>query len=210
MQDFSVARRAMVDSQLRPQGVTDRGVLTAMARVPREEYVPTEARAFAYFDRPVKLGHGRSMMPPAALGLLLSELAPVAGEKALIVGAGTGYSAAVLQAIGLTVIALEPEGSLGAIGKAAGVDIVSGELRAGSAKHAPFDLILIDGAVDEVPAAIVKQLADNGRLGTAIVDRGVSRLAIGRKIGAGFGLTTVADADVAPLPGLERPQVFTF
>ena len=84
MQDFGLARRAMVDNQLRPEGVTDRGVLAAMGSVERERFVPAEARALAYFDRPLKVAPGRAMMPPAALGRLMSELAPKAGERALV------------------------------------------------------------------------------------------------------------------------------
>ena len=90
MQDFSLARRAMVDSQLRPQGVTDRGVLAAMGRIEREQFVPEHARPLAYFDRPLQIGEGRAMMPAAALGRLLTEAAPVTGERALVVGSGTG------------------------------------------------------------------------------------------------------------------------
>lgn len=210
MQDYSIARRAMVDSQLRPQGVTDRGVLAAMGSVGREHHVPEAVRDFAYFDRPLKIGEGRTMMPPAALGRLLSELAPVAGEKALIVGAGTGYSAAVLSAIGLKVTAIESDADLVAMARAAGIDAIQAELDKGHAKGAPYDLILIDGAVEDIPAAIIAQLGEDGRLGTALVDVGVTRLAIGRRIGGAFGLVTVADADVGALPGFERPKVFTF
>ena len=92
MQDFSLARRAMVDSQLRPEAVTDRGVLAAMASVERERFVPESAKALAYFDRPLPLTKDRAMMPPAALGRLLSELAPRAGERALVVGRAAGGS----------------------------------------------------------------------------------------------------------------------
>jgi protein-L-isoaspartate(D-aspartate) O-methyltransferase len=164
MQDYSLARRAMIDSQLRPQGVTDRGVLAAMGRVQREQYVPESSRAFAYFDRPVAIGQGRTMMPPAALGRLLSEAAPKAGERALVVGSGTGYAAAVLREAGLEVIALESDDAL------AGTfaDTVIGDLANGWAKGAPYDLILIDGAVEQVPTALSKQLAPQGRLVGAV------------------------------------------
>ena len=165
MQDFSLARRAMVDNQLRPEGVTDRGVLAAMGSVPRERYVPEGARALAYFDRSLKIADGRTMMPPAALGRLLSELAPKAGERALVVGSGSGYSAAVLKAIGLDVVALESDQALSAAAAEAGVETVDGDLAKGWAKGAPFDLILIDGAVEEIPAELVKQLRDGGSLG---------------------------------------------
>jgi protein-L-isoaspartate(D-aspartate) O-methyltransferase len=210
MQDFSLARRAMVDSQLRPQGVTDRGVLAAMARVERERFVPESARALAYFDRPLKIAEGRAMMPPAALGRLLSEAAPRPGERALVVGSGTGYSAAVLREIGLEVVALESDEGLAQAASAAGVETVIGDLPSGRAKDAPYDLILIDGAVEEIPAALGKQVAPHGRLAGAIEDRGVTRLVIGRCANGAIGLRTIADSDVEPLPGFERPRAFTF
>lgn len=210
MQDFSLARRAMVDNQLRPEGVTDRGVLAAMGSAARERYVPESSRALAYFDRPLKLGEGRTMMPPAALGRLLSELAPNAGERALIVGSGTGYSAALLKEIGLDVVALESDEALAAAANEAGIETVIGELAKGWLKGAPYDLILLDGAVEEVPPALVKQLREGGRLAGAIVDRGVTRLVIGRVAGNVLGLRSIADADVNELPGFERPRAFTF
>jgi protein-L-isoaspartate(D-aspartate) O-methyltransferase len=210
MQDFSLARRAMVDSQLRPEAVTDRAVLAAMASVERERFVPEGARALAYFDRPLPLTKGRAMMPPAALGRLLSELAPRTGERALVVGSGTGYSAALLKAIGLDVVALESDEQLASSARDAGIETVTGDLREGWKKGAPFDVILLDGAVEEIPATLVKQLTAEGRLAGAIVDRGVTRLVVGRAAGGSFGLRSLADADVDILPGFERPRAFTF
>ena len=210
MQDFSLARRTMVDSQLRPEAVTDRAVLAAMSVVERELFVPESARAMAYFDRPLRFSAERAMMPPAALGRLLSELAPRAGERALVVGSGSGYSAALLCAIGLDVTALESDEMLAAEARAAGVQTVTGDLAKGHAKLAPYDLILIDGAVPEVPAALVKQLVDGGRLAGAVVDRGVTRLVIGRVASGVLGLRSIVDADVARLPGFEKPTAFTF
>jgi protein-L-isoaspartate(D-aspartate) O-methyltransferase len=210
MQDFSLARRAMIDSQLRPEGVTDRGVLAAMGSVPREQFVPEAARALAYSDRPLKICEGRAMMPPAALGRLLTELAPQPGERALVVGSGSGYSAALLRAIGLDIVALESNEALASAANQAGIETVVGDLAAGWSKGAPYDLILLDGAAEEVPAALVKQLRDDGRLAGAIVDRGISRLAIGRASGGALGLRSLADAEVEALPGFERPRAFTF
>jgi protein-L-isoaspartate(D-aspartate) O-methyltransferase len=210
MTDFSLARRAMVDNQLRPEGVTDRAVLAAMGSVERERFVPESARTLAYFDRPLRVSNGRAMMPPAALGRLLSELAPQPGERALIVGSGTGYSAALLREIGLDVIALESDEALAGAADAAEVQTVIGELSNGWPKGAPYDLMLLDGAAEEIPAALVKQLRDGGRLAGAIVDRGVTRLVIGRVSGGALGLRTVADAEVDHLPGFERPRAFTF
>jgi protein-L-isoaspartate(D-aspartate) O-methyltransferase len=210
MQDFGLARRAMVDNQLRPEGVTDRGVLAAMGSVERERFVPAEARALAYFDRPLKVAPGRAMMPPAALGRLLSELAPRPGERALVVGSGSGYSAALLRAIGLEVVALESDASLVAAANEAGIETIAGDLAKGWAKAEPFDLILLDGAVEEIPATLIKQLQEGGRLAAAMVDNGVSRLVIGRASGGALGLRSIADAEVERLPGFERPQAFTF
>lgn len=210
MQDFSLARRTMVDNQLRPEGVTDRDVLAAMGSVPRENYVPEGARALAYFDRPLKIAEGRTMMPPAALGRLLSELAPKPGERALVVGSGTGYSAAVLKAVGLDVVALESDEALVAAANEAGAETVHGDLAMGWAKRAPYDLVLFDGAVEEIPAALVKQIREGGSVGGAISDRGVTRLFVGRVSGGALGLRTLTDADVDPLPGFERPRAFTF
>ena len=210
MQDYSLARRAMVESQLRPEAVTDRGVLAAMGSVERERFVPEGAKALAYFDRPLRLAPDRAMMPPAALGRLLSELAPRAGERALVVGSGTGYSAALLRAVGLDVVALESDEALSKAAVDAGVETVSGELSTGWSKGGPYDLILIDGAIEDVPATLVKQLAPEGRLAGAIADRGVTRLAIGRVAGGALGLRTLAHADVGILPGFERPRAFTF
>ena len=210
MQDYSLARRAMVDSQLRPEAVTDRGVLAAMASVERERFVPESAKALAYFDRPLPLTKDRAMMPPAALGRLLSELAPRAGERALVVGSGTGYSAALLQAIGLEAVALESDEALAASAREAGIESVSGALADGWKGSAPYDIILLDGAVEEIPATLIKQLSADGRLAGAIVDRGVTRLVVGRAAGGSLGLRTLADADVDILPGFERPRAFTF
>jgi len=208
--DFAAARAVMVDSQLRPQGVVYPPVVEAMGQVPREAFVAEESRALAYSDRPVPIGEGRMMSPPAALGLLLTELLPVPGERALVVGSGTGYSCAVLGAIGLKVIGLEISPALAERAKAAGIDVVEGPLEDGWKKGAPYDLILIDGAIDHIPEAIVAQLTADGRLGTALLDRGVCRLAVGRRAGDGFGVQTLADAGAAPLPGFARPRTFSF
>lgn len=210
MQDFSLARRAMVDNQLRPEGVTDRGVLAAMGSVPRERFVPKGARALAYFDRPLKIAKSRAMMPPSALGRLLSELAPRPGDRALVVGSATGYSAALLKEIGLEVMALESDEAMTEAAIETGIETVMGDLAKGWAKGAPYDLVLLDGAVEEVPEALIKQLRNGGSLAGAIVDRGVTRLVIGCVSSGTLGLRSVADADVAILPGFERPRAFTF
>jgi protein-L-isoaspartate(D-aspartate) O-methyltransferase len=210
--DFAAARRAMVDSQLRPEGVVDPGVVYAIANLPREAFVPPAARALAYGDRPVPLGNGRALAPPAVTGRLLSELEPRHGERALVVGSGSGYSAALLESLGLEVIAVENDPNLAAMAKSAspGIDLIERDLSAGYADAAPYDIILIDGAVEHIPDAITAQLVEGGRIGAALCDRGVTRLAVGQNVGGSVGLRTIADADVAPLPGFDRPKTFTF
>lgn len=208
--DFSAAREAMVESQLRPQGVTDAAVLDAMRTVRREDYLPSDTRPLAYVDRAVAIGEGRYLAAPAVLGQLLTQMRPLPGQRALVVGAGTGYSAAVLAAIGLDVTAVESNGVLAAAARDQGIAVVEAPLEKGHADGAPYDQILIDGAVDSIPDTIIEQLADGGRLGTAIVDRGITRLAVGRKAGNAFGTLSVGDAGVPALPGFQRPRAFTF
>lgn len=208
--DFAAARAAMVESQLRPQGVTDPAVLDAMGTVRREDFLPPDTRPLAYVDRAVSMGDQRFLPAPAVLGSLLMQMIPVRGQRALVVGAGTGYSAAVLQSIGLVVTALESSPELAAKARENGLQIVEGPLDAGWPKSAPYDQILIDGAVEYLPDAIIEQLAQGGRLGTALVDRGITRLIVGRKVAGAFGYLSVSDAGVPILPGFTCPKTFTF
>jgi len=208
--DFAAAREAMVESQLRPQGVTDPRVLEAMRKVPREDFLPSHTRPLAYVDRAVAIGEGRFLAAPAALGQLLTQMMPEPGHAALVVGAGTGYSAAILAAIGLRVTALESDPILAAAARDRKIKIVEGPLEEGQAASGPYDQILIDGAVEYIPDALIAQLADGGRLGAAISDRGITRLAIGRKAGDAFGTLSIGDAGVPALPGFQRPRAFTF
>ena len=208
--DFAAARLAMAESQLRPQGVTDVRVLEAMGAIARERFLPVETRPLAYADRAVAMGAGRFLAAPAVLGQLLTQMMPEPGQRALVVGAGTGYSAAVLDRIGLDVVALEESAELIRHGSELGMQFVQGSLVRGHKSGAPYDHILIDGAVEAIPDAIVDQLADGGRLGTALVDRGITRLIVGRKAGGAFGYLSFGDSGVPALPGFIRPKAFQF
>lgn len=211
VQDFDRAREAMVDSQLRPAGVNDPAVIAAMAAVERERFVPEAARALAYAEVAVPLGDGRGLAPATALGLLLTQLAPATGERALIVGAATGYSAAVLAAMHVEVVALESDPRLAAAARENGAAlVVEGPLDAGWKKAAPYDLLLIDGAVERLPDALLDQLADGGRFGAALVEKGVSRLIVGHKTAGGVGHYSIADWQMPRLPGFARQKTFTF
>lgn len=208
--DFAAAREAMIESQLRPQGVSDPAVLVAMGRIQREQFLPSYTRPLAYVDRGVAIGGGRFLAAPAVLGQLLTQMRPERGERALVVGAGNGYSAAVLGEIGLEVVGLESDPDLAAHARECGIEIAEGPLEAGLQKRAPYDHILIDGAVEIIPDAIIDQLADGGRLGAAIVDRGITRLIVGRKVSGAFGYRSFGDAGVPALPGFSRPKEFIF
>ena len=213
-QNFEHMRRAMIASQLRTTGVNDPRVLEAMGAVPRERFVPDERRALAYADALVPLRPGRDLNPPMALGRLLTEARPRRGEKVMVIGAATGYAAAVAARLVGPLVAVEEDAELAAIARVAleGTEakLVEGPLAKGWKKGAPYDLILIDGAVETVPEALIAQLADGGRLAAGIVEEGVTRLALGRKAGEGFGMAPFADAAAAVLPGFARPRAFSF
>lgn len=210
--DFRRMREAMVASQLRTNAVNDPRVVDAMRAVPRERHVPAELRPLAYTDLVLRAGPERALSSPLATGRLLTEARLRGDDRALVIAAGGGYAAAILARIVGEVVALEEDAALAEIARAAadGYTVAEGPLHAGWVAGAPWSLILIDGAVEEIPPAIVAQLADGGRLATAIVERGVTRLAIGRKAGDSFGLTSFADAEAPPLAAFARPPAFAF
>lgn len=210
-QNFDEMRRAMVVSQLRTTGVSDARVVAAMGDVPRERFVPGSA-ALAYADLTPPIGNARAINPPMVTGRLLTEAQVQQGDKVLVVGAATGYTVALLQKLGATVVAVEEDADLLAAGKAAvpAAIWVRGPLAAGSKKGAPYSLILIDGAVEQIPQALIDQLADGGRLVGVLIEDGVKRLVSGVRVGKGFGVNAFADADAAVLPGFAKPALFTF
>jgi len=212
-QNFDSLRKAMVESQLRTTAVNDPRVVAAMAAVSRERFVPQDSAFLAYADREVPLAPGRALPAPMVLGRLLTEARTRPTDRALVIGSGSGYAAAVLATLVASVVALEVDDALVAIGHGAvpaNVTQARGPLSEGSAAGAPYDLILFDGAVEQVPAAIVAQLADGGVLAAPIVSNGVVRLSIGRKGGAGFGLTSIIEASSPILPGFAKPAGFQF
>ncbi len=211
-QNFEQMRRAMVVSQLRTTGVSDARVVAAMGEVPRERFVPGGNAAVAYADMTLPIGGGRAINPPMVTGRLLTAAQVTPGDTALVVGAATGYTAALLRKLGATVTAVEEDADLLTAGKAAVPDAtwIKGAPGAGSKKGAPYSLILIDGAVEQIPQALIDQLADGGRLVGVLIEDGVSRLVSGVRVGKGFGVKAFADADAAALPGFSRPAAFSF
>jgi protein-L-isoaspartate(D-aspartate) O-methyltransferase len=212
--DLTRMRHAMVASQLRTTAVSDTRVVAAMASVPREAYLPQDVRQIAYRDTLIPLGHGRYQNIPMATGRLLTQAELIRDDRVLLIGAAGGYTAAVLSAMGMQVVAVEEQPELAALARAAlagsGVDVVEAPLTAGAPDLAPFDVLIIDGAVEQVPDALAAQVRPEGRIATGLLERGVTRLAFGRRTTAGAGLATFADVECAILPGFSQPTGFRF
>ncbi len=213
---FADARRAMVNSQLRTSDVNTPAIIQVMDSVPREEYVPESKRSFAYIDRAVQIATDRVLNPPVTHGLMLERAAARADDNVLIIGANTGYLAALLAPYTASVTALEEDDDLfstlnNIMKDSAKVTAVKGNLADGHKGNAPYSLILIDGAVDHIPAAITKQLSENGRIICGVSDNGVMRLAEGRVSSDGtVNLNSYADADIAQLTAFTKAAEYRF
>ena len=213
-ENFATARKAMIDSQLRPSGISDPKVLAAMTSTPREQYVAADQRAIAYMDRSLPLGGGRAMSAPFAQAMLLQIARPAETDKALLIGGATGYLAALLAPMVATLDVVEPETRLtGVAGSKAG-DWHDGPLNDGYSRNGPYDLIVIDGAIEKLPPAVGNQLAADGRIVTGLVERGVTRIAIGRKAGAEsdapVALQTLAETGMPVLADFKEEKGWSF
>ncbi len=212
---FQTMRQHMIESQLRTTDVKDPAVLGAIAKVARENYVPAESAGFSYIDRAIPLGEGRSLNPPLTIGRMIIEAGIRETDTVLLIGGATGYTADVLSHIAHRVVVVEESAALAAkareqLAGRANVTLIEAPLTEGGAAGTLYDVILIDGAVEEVPAAIARQLSPSGRIIAAIRDRGVTRLSRGVRTGDQLSFSHFADMDVAPLPGFAKPKVFSF
>ncbi|MDO7842978.1 protein-L-isoaspartate O-methyltransferase family protein [Sphingomonas immobilis] len=208
-------RRAMVASQLRTNAVSDPRVVAAMDRVPREAFLPESVAAIAYRDTAVPLGGGRFQNVPIATGRLLTEAYLKSDDRVLLIGAAGGYTAAVLSELVASVVAVESDSALAAQARAAlaeypTVTLIEGPLEAGAPDSGPYDVLFVDGAVEQIPDAIVAQVKPGGRAVAGLADRGVTRLSAGRRTAGGFGLVDFADIECVPLPGFAAPKTFSF
>lgn len=217
MFDAAAARRHMVDGQIRTADVTNPDLIAAVETVPRELFVPPAMADQAYRDGDVSLGRGRAMIRPIVLGKLLQGALVAAGDRVLVVGCGTGYSAAVLAHMGAVVVALEEDADLAQRAEAAlaaagagQVKVVTGPLTAGWPQAAPYDLILVDGAIEVAPDALGRQLGLGGRL-AAVFGRGpAAKAMIYRSIEGQLVGRPVFDAAAPLLPGFAAPPAFVF
>jgi protein-L-isoaspartate(D-aspartate) O-methyltransferase len=209
----------MVDGQLRPNRVTDQRVIASMRQLPRERFVPPQLAPLAYIDDDLKLTNGRVLMRPMVLARLIQLAQPRQGETALIVGSGAGYGAAVLAACGVQVTALEQDPSLAALAQQAvagaasspAIAFVTGKLADGCPDRAPYDLVLIEGAVCAIPDRIGRQVAQNGRLVTVLAPKGSVGVAVVAEPSAGgLSVRPAFDAATPYLPELLPAAAFTF
>lgn len=216
--NFADARKCMVDSQIRPNRVTDPRILAAMRSIPRERFLPPGVQALAYADEDVPLGNNRFLMEPMVFARLLQAATLRQNERVLVVGAGTGYGAAVLAACGCRVTALEEDPALLAMAakilatEAPGVILVSGPLAAGWSAQAPYDLVLIEGAVPEIPPALAEQTQQESGRVMAVVNAGgrVSQAVIAEATPLGLGVSPLFDCATPAIPSLRKAPVFAF
>jgi protein-L-isoaspartate(D-aspartate) O-methyltransferase len=184
------ARRAMIDSQLRVSGVTDPDVVAAFMAVPREDFVPLARRSVAYADRAVPLENGTMLAPALAYGQMLMAAAIGKTERVLVIGNPGAYLAALARALSDDVTCCDPQ--------------------ADPATGGPYALVLIDGAIEQVSDRLAAALDAHGRLVTGWIERGVARLATGRKVAGQIALTSIGEADFAPLPAFAARRPWSF
>ncbi len=191
--DFSAARRAMIDGQLRTSGVNERFVLERMGAVARENFVPETARGTAYMDRAIRLPDGGFLPAPVFHGTMLEEARPRLTDKVLIVDGGSSYLAELVRPL------------------VASVETISASEGAqGKAKLEAADLLLIDGAIEQLPAELSMRIVEDGRVVTGLIERGVTRLATGRKIGQSLSLLPLAEMGIPRLGQFDRPASWSF
>ena len=215
MTDFANRRRMMVDTQVRPNDVTKFPIIEAMLAVPREAFVPETRREAAYVGENVEIAPGRVLLEPRTIAKLLDALDIQPHELVLDLGCGLGYTAALIARLAEAVVAVEEDPVLGEQAQArlsaAGVDnaaVIVAPLAQGSAKHGPYDVILIEGAVDLVPDAIVVQLKDGGRIGCLQMDGALGIARVGIKTDGAIAWRRVFDAAAPVLAGFAAAKGF--
>ena len=220
--DYAAARDHMVDGQVRPNKIIDPRIITAMRRLPRERFVPASLAARAYLDDPLPLPGGRALMEPMVIARLIQLLRVRAGERGLVIGAGSGYGAAILESSTANLVALEEDPALLALARAIlpqlapRVRLVEGPIAAGWPAEGPYDFILIEGGVQSVPDNLSAQLTPHGRLAAVMVERpgapGKGVLAEAVHIGAETRLRAQPffDCNTPLLPQLRPKAAFTF
>ncbi len=214
--DYELARRNMVESQVRTNRVTQAGLIEAMETIPREQFVPDHLAGIAYVDEAIPLGEGRFIMEPMVLALLLQTAEIDKDDVVLMVGCGSGYGAAIVARLANTVVAVEDNAALAQQAtdnlvamETDNVAIMESPMADGNVKQGPYDVIVFSGAVGEIPEAIIGQLADGGRL-VAIVAKGdgLGKGTLVQKFGTSVVSREAFDAGTPVLPGFEKKAAF--
>lgn len=216
MQDFAARRTMMVDSQVRPNDVTKFPIIEAMLAIPREVYVPAHRREAAYVGENIEIAPGRIMLEPRTLAKLLDALDIQPADLVLDIGCGYGYSAAVIARMAEAVVALEDadlapqaEATLAAEG-CDNAAVVTGPLAEGAAKHGPYDVIMIEGAVEAVPEALLAQLKEGGRIGCLFMENALGVARVGHKIDGRVTWRYAFNASAPVLAGFASAREFVF
>ena len=210
MADFAIQRKTMVDNQIRTVDVTDHAVLDAFGRVGREAFVPEALRGLAYIDQVVTVAPGRALMQPAQLARLVQLAAPRPTDKVLVVGGGTGYTAAIFAELAGSVVSLEEDADLAGRAEAAlsGVTVVRGSLAAGAPSLAPFDLVFFDGSIGVLPEAFHAQIGEGGRI-VAVEGTGqTGKATVTVKASGTVSTRTAFNCPAPALPGFAKARVF--
>jgi len=213
--DLEAARTMMVDTQVRPNDVTDKRLIAAMLAVPREVFVPASRRSMAYADAVIETGPGRSMASPRDFSKLVNAAAVAETDKVLDIAPGAGYSTAILARLAASVVALEQDEAAAkalaeSLSKAgvSGAETISGLLKMGASAKAPFDVIFVNGAVEDVPKSWLDQLAEDGRLVVVVSEGPVRRARVYTRSGGKTAWRTPFECAVPALPGFERAEEF--
>lgn len=217
MTDYTAARTAMVDCQIRPSDVTKYPIIEAMLAIPREAYVPTAKRSVAYVGENLSLGNDRVMLEPRVLGKILDALSIQPDELVLDLGCGLGYSTAVCAHLGQMVIAVEENDAMAdeaaRILSEQGVDnavVQLAKLAEGAPQHGPYDAVVVQGGVEQLPQAIIDQIKIGGRIGLIEMDGALGRCRVGYKTAAGINWKTAFNATAPVLPGFHKAASFAF
>ncbi len=215
MSDYAARRVMMVDTQVRPSDVTKFPIIAAMLAVPREVYVPRDRREAAYVGENVDIGSGRVMLEARTLAKMLDALDILKSETVLDLGCGLGYSTAVIARLAEAVVAVEEDETLAAEAQrsfsAEGVDnaaVVVAPIAAGDAKHGPYDVIMVQGGVEVIPAALLAQLKDGGRIGAVFMEGALGVARVGHKADGRVTWRFAFNATAPVLPGFAAARAF--
>lgn len=216
MADYKQRRTMMVDTQVRPSDVTKFPIIDALLSVPREDYVPDHKRDAAYIGENIDLGDGRTLLEPRSFAKMLDTVDVQPSDVVLDLACGLGYSTAVLAHMAEFVVGVEDNGARAqeaqAILSAQGVDnaaVIEADLTAGAAKSGPYDIIIAQGAVQDVPGALIDQLKDGGRIIAIFAEGQLGEVRLGRKIDGTVNWRRAFNASAPVLAGFEKETIFT-